>query len=70
MLKGIAINAHHQGPWSFYWETGGLEKAWPVIKRLDADGIILRDVDVLDDVLALGIPAVVVGHRHEEVLGR
>ncbi len=70
MLKGIADYAHHQGPWSFYWETGGLEKAWPVIKRLDADGIILRDVDVLDDVLALGIPAVVVGHRHEEVLGQ
>ncbi len=70
MLKGIANYAHHQGPWSFYWEPGGLEKAWPVIKKFDADGIILRDVDVLDEVLALDIPAVVVGHLHKEVPGQ
>jgi LacI family transcriptional regulator len=69
LLQGIADYAHHHGPWSFYWEPGGLEKAWPVLKTLDADGIILRDADKLDEVLAFGIPAVVVGHRNEEISG-
>jgi len=69
LLQGIADYAHHHGPWSFYWEPGGLEKAWPVLKTFDADGIILRDVDKLDEVLAFGMPAVVVGHRSEEVSG-
>ncbi|MDE3068750.1 MAG: DNA-binding transcriptional regulator [Verrucomicrobiota bacterium] len=69
MLCGIAKCAHHYGPWSFYWEPGGLEKAWPKLKALDVDGIILRDVDKLEEVLDLGIPAVVVGHSRTEVPG-
>ncbi len=69
LLKGIARYAHHYGPWSFYWEPAGLEKAWPVLKTVDADGIILRDVDKLDEVLGFGIPAVVVGHSRPEVSG-
>jgi len=69
LLRGIASYAHHYGPWSFYWEPAGLEKAWPVLKTLDADGIILRDVDKLDEVLAFGMPAVVVGHSRPEVSG-
>ena len=69
LLQGISDYAHHHGPWSFYWEPGGLEKAWPVLKTLEADGIILRDADKLDEVLAFGIPAIVVGHRYEEISG-
>jgi LacI family transcriptional regulator len=67
LLRGIAHYAHHQGPWSFYWEPGGLEKAWPKLKTLDLDGIILRDVDKLEEVVAFGIPAVVIGHGRTEV---
>ncbi len=67
LLCGIARCAHHYGPWSFYWEPGGLEKAWPKLKALEVDGIILRDVDKLEEVLALGIPAVVIGHSKTEV---
>jgi len=44
-----------------------LEKAWPCLQTLDIDGIILRDVDKLDEVLALNIPAIVVGHSKTEV---
>jgi LacI family transcriptional regulator len=33
------------------------------------DGIILRDVDKLEEVLAFGIPAVVIGHGRTEVKG-
>ncbi|MGA2176444.1 MAG: XylR family transcriptional regulator [Verrucomicrobiota bacterium] len=69
LLRGIAHYAHHHGPWSFYWEPGGLEKVWPKLKSLDPDGIIMRDVDKLDEVLAFGIPAVVVGHGRTEVAG-
>ena len=67
LLCGIAKCAHHYGPWSFYWEPGGLEKAWPKLKALNVDGIILRDVDQLDEVLDMGIPAVVIGHKRTEV---
>jgi LacI family transcriptional regulator len=69
LLNGVARYAHYHGPWSFYWEPQGLETAWPVLKTLDPDGIIMRDVDKLDEVLALGIPAVVVGHKRKEVSG-
>ncbi len=69
LLAGVADYAHYHGPWSFYWEPGGLESAWPMLKSIDADGIIMRDVDRLDEVLALKIPAIVVGHKHKEVSG-
>jgi LacI family transcriptional regulator len=69
LLTGIARYAHHHGPWSFYWEPAGLEKAWPVLKTLDADGIIMRDVEKVREVLACGIPAVVVGHSRTEIAG-
>ena len=69
MLRGIAHYAHHHGPWSCYWEPAGLEKARPNLKALDLDGIILRDVDNLEEVLAFGIPAVVIGHGRTEVSG-
>jgi LacI family transcriptional regulator len=67
LLCGIARCAHHHGPWSVYWEPGGLEKAWPKIRSLEIDGIILRDVDKLAEVAALGIPAVVIGHNQAEI---
>lgn len=69
MLTGVADYAHYHGPWSFYWEPGGLESGRPALEAIEADGIILRDGDRLDEVLALGIPAVVVGHKRKEVAG-
>ncbi|HKI68944.1 MAG TPA: transcriptional regulator, partial [Verrucomicrobiae bacterium] len=70
MLKGIAQYVHHHGPWSVYWEPAGLEKAWPTLKSSDLDGIILRDVDKLEEALSFGIPAIVVGHHRTEVSGQ
>jgi len=69
LLRGIASYAHHHGPWSFIWEPGGLEKAWPTLKSMDADGIILRDTEKTDETLALGLPAVVIGHINSEMPG-
>src|SRR5581483_10616086 len=69
LLRGIANYAHHHGPWSFYWEPGGLEKAWPALRQIEADGIILRDVEKVEEALASGLPAVVIGHRQSEIAG-
>jgi LacI family transcriptional regulator len=69
LLRGVANYARHHGPWAFYWEPRGLEKVWPRLKRLRADGIILRDVEKVDDVIRCGLPAIVVGHRKDAVAG-
>lgn len=69
LLRGVANYCHHHGPWSFYWEPGGMEKARPTLRALKADGIILRDVEQVEEVVAEGIPAVVVGHRRREFAG-
>ena len=70
LLSGIAEYSHHQGPWSFLWEPGGMEKTRSLLKAGDADGIILRDVKGMEKILAHGLPAVVVGHRQTEMADR
>jgi LacI family transcriptional regulator len=69
LLTGIAAYARHHGPWAFYWEPAGLEQARPNLKSLDAQGIILRDVDAVEEVVDLGIPAIVIGHSRPEIPG-
>lgn len=69
ILNGVANYARHHDPWSFFWEPGGLEKVAPMLKSLNADGIILRDLDKLREVHAFGIPAVVVAHSRKEIPG-
>lgn len=69
VLKGVADYARYHGPWSFFWEPAGLEKAGPMLKTLGADGIILRDVDKLPEVRKFGLPAVVVGYSREAIPG-
>src|SRR5881227_2337567 len=68
-LRGVATYAHHHGPWSVFWEPAGLEEAWSKLIKLDADGIIMRDVSRLEQVLAFGVPTVVLGHHRKEVSG-
>jgi len=69
LLQGIARYSRDHGPWSIYWEPGGLEKAWPRLKAIDLEGMILRDVGKLEEALAFGIPTVVFGHERAEVAG-
>ena len=72
LLRGIAQFAYHHGPWSFYWEPAGLEKARQKIGSLEAGGIIARDVDMdlIEKMLARRLPGVIIGHRHKEVPGK
>jgi LacI family transcriptional regulator len=69
LLCGIAKYAHHRGPWSFYWEVSGLDKFSGSLEKLDLDGVIMRDTDRVEEVLARGLPTVVVGHRRQEIPG-
>jgi len=69
LLRGIADFSRHHGPWSFSWEPAGLEKIQPLLETGDADGIILRDVEEAEAIMAYELPTVVVGHRKTEIPG-
>ena len=69
LLRGMAGFARHHGRWLCHWETGGLEKAWPHLRTFQADGIIMRDVDRVEEALEYHVPLVVVGHSRHEVPG-
>ena len=69
LLRGMADYSHHHGPWSFSWEPAGLEKVQPLLETGEADGIILRDVAGAEEIMAYGLPTVVVGHRKTEIPG-
>jgi LacI family transcriptional regulator len=69
MLKGIATYSHHHGPWSFFWKAAGFEQASSFTRALEADGAILRDVELPDELLAKGPPVVIVGHSRNEIEG-
>src|ERR1019366_6290358 len=69
LLRGVADYSHHHGPWSFSWEPAGLEKVQPLLETGEADGIILRDVAGAEEIMAYGLPTVVVGHRKMEIPG-
>lgn len=69
LLRGISEYARHHGPWAFHWEPGGFEDFARRGSGMEADGIVLRDVEGLKEVLSYGIPTIVVGHRREEVPG-
>lgn len=63
LLNGIAKYSRQHGPWIFYWEPGGLDEIFPRLKDLNADGIIMRDSNRLDEILNLGLPVVIVSHH-------
>lgn len=69
LLRGIASYSRHHGQWAIHWEPGGLEKIRPRLKTFDAEGIIMRDVDQVDEVLKLGLPTIVFGHSQREIPG-
>jgi LacI family transcriptional regulator len=46
-----------------------LEKVQPLLETGEADGIILRDVAGAEEIMAYGLPTIVVGHRKTEIPG-
>ena len=69
LLRGIAKYSRLHGPWTFYWEPGGLDEVLPRLKNLNADGIIMRDSELVQEVIRLDIPLIVVGHHFKKVQG-
>lgn len=69
LLRGISQYARVHGPWAFYWEPGGFEDVPHRLAKLDADGIILRDVQGLESILHFRKPTIVVGHSRREIRG-
>ena len=46
-----------------------MERVQPLLETGDADGIILRDVEEVEAIMAYRLPTVVVGHRKTEIPG-
>jgi LacI family transcriptional regulator, galactose operon repressor len=69
LLRGISEYARRHGPWAFYWEPGGFEKISRRLESVAADGIVLRDVEGLEEVLRYDVPTIVVGHSRREIRG-
>jgi LacI family transcriptional regulator len=69
LLQGIANYSRQHGSWSFYWEPGLSEKAWPMLKSMDLDGIILQNPATLEEIQPLRVPMIVVGSRQNEIPG-
>jgi LacI family transcriptional regulator len=64
LLRGISKYAQHHGPFTFYREApfyGGVSylKQYSNIRKLNADGIIVREPKSLQDIQRLNIPAIV-----------
>jgi LacI family transcriptional regulator len=69
LLRGIAKYSRLHGPWVFYSEPGGLEKALPKLKNWDADGVIMRDSRIGKELLKVGVPIIVSVHLKEHLSG-
>lgn len=69
LLSGVAEYARQRGPWEFFWTASGLQKAWRGKSNLAVDGVIMRDVELVEKILAKGVPAVIVNHSRAEIPG-
>jgi LacI family transcriptional regulator len=64
-MRGIAKYSDLHGPWIFHWkapfyrEPGGQQVTLSRLKKLDADGIIMREQKKTEEILAMGLPTVV-----------
>jgi LacI family transcriptional regulator len=72
ILRGIAKYSHAQGPWvfyrrpPFYWGAGRAEVSLDWLRKVNADGMILREQrkrGLTERFLAMGLPTVVAAYR-------
>ncbi|MFQ5953320.1 MAG: substrate-binding domain-containing protein [Candidatus Omnitrophota bacterium] len=69
LLRGITKYSRLHGPWVFYSEPGGLEKALPKLKNWDADGAVMRDSRMGEELLKMGVPIIISVHLKEHIKG-
>jgi LacI family transcriptional regulator len=69
LLRGITKYSRLHGPWVFYSEPGGLEKAMPHLEGWGANGIIMRDSLKGEKVIKMRVPVIVTVHLKEQISG-
>ena len=69
LLRGITKYSRLYGPWVFYSEPGGLEKAMPHLEGWGANGIIMRDSLKGEKVIKMRVPVIVTVHLKEQISG-
>jgi LacI family transcriptional regulator len=62
---GITKYTYFHGPWTFYREPGGRDRALPKLENWKANGIIahVKNARMGKKILEMGIPAIVKGYR-------
>lgn len=65
LIRGIAQYSRHHGPWSFYREApfygrqGQSQIRMSELKKINADGIIVREPERIEEFLSLKIPIII-----------
>ena len=67
ILSGIAKYSRLHGPWVFYREPGGLKSSIPKLKNWKPNGIITRNISLLNDLKELKIPGILILHEGERI---
>lgn len=71
LLRGLAKYSRLHGPWAFYEESpfymnsGGKKQALYQMKDWGVDGIIMRDTEKTQEIIAMGLPTIVTDLREE-----
>ncbi|HYA12729.1 MAG TPA: DNA-binding transcriptional regulator, partial [Syntrophales bacterium] len=69
LLLGISKYARLHGPWVFYRESDIMASSIPELRDWHADGIIMRDIKISEQLLGLNLPTVLVPHNYENFPG-
>jgi LacI family transcriptional regulator len=76
LISGIIQYARLYGPWNFYAGTPFYYRSThselssiDIIRKWKPDGIIMREDDNLDEIVAMGIPSVIVNYRSAHIPG-
>ncbi|MBI9071135.1 MAG: hypothetical protein JEY94_06035 [Melioribacteraceae bacterium] len=67
LLNGIVRYSGIHSPWTFYRDPRGLKSAIPNIEKWDADGIIMRDVPISNELKAMKLSIITVLHLKKGV---
>ncbi len=65
LLHGIARYSRLHGPWRVYRQSAGLESPLPQWRDLKIDGAIVRDGNMVGDLLKSGMPLIFAQHTRE-----
>ena len=71
LLRGIAKYSDLHGPWIYYWkapfyrEPAGKEVALSRLRKLDANGIIMREQKKTREIINIGLPTIISPYKKQ-----